>query len=160
MSLCLDTDPELIVVGQAATMTRALYAIPAAAPDAVVLGVRLPDGDGIDLCRILTSRVGGPRCVILTVHADESTRRAAESAGAAGYLVKNITVDLPASVKQAMRKTIGRAPTRQTGRSISYRLQGFGPADHEHCSLTSVPSSKYYEITPPKSGARHRDRYS
>ena len=48
-------DPELEVVGEAGSVGEAMVKIPALRPDVAVLDVRLPDGNGIELCRDLLS---------------------------------------------------------------------------------------------------------
>lgn len=62
----LGADPELDVVGEAGSVAEALARIPALRPDVAVLDVRLPDGNGIELCRELLSRMPELRCLILT----------------------------------------------------------------------------------------------
>ena len=49
------TAPDLEVVGEAGSATDALHRIPAARPDVALLDVRLPDGNGIDVCREIRS---------------------------------------------------------------------------------------------------------
>lgn len=49
----LNADDELEVVGEAGSVTQAMARIPALQPDVAVLDVRLPDGNGIELCRDL-----------------------------------------------------------------------------------------------------------
>ena len=51
----LDAEPDIEVVGEAATADHALARVPALRPDVAVLDVRLPDGDGITVCRELRS---------------------------------------------------------------------------------------------------------
>jgi two-component system, NarL family, response regulator DevR len=86
----LDTDPELTVVGEASTVAQALVRIPAAEPDVAVLDVRLPDGNGIELCRELRSRMPKLNCLILTSFTDEEAMLNAILAGAGGYVIKDI----------------------------------------------------------------------
>lgn len=62
----LGADPELDVVGEAGSVAEAMARVPAARPDVAVLDVRLPDGNGIELCRDLLSRMPDLRCLILT----------------------------------------------------------------------------------------------
>ncbi len=57
----LTADPELDVIGKAASYSQALARIPALRPDVAVLDVRLPDGNGIELCRELLSKMPGLR---------------------------------------------------------------------------------------------------
>ena len=49
----LNADDELEVVGEAGSVAQAMARIPALQPDVAVLDVRLPDGNGIELCRDL-----------------------------------------------------------------------------------------------------------
>jgi two-component system response regulator DevR len=86
----LEGDPELTVVGEAPDTAHALTRIPALRPDVAVLDVRLPDGNGIELCRELLSKVDGLRCLILTSFTDEQAMLDAVLAGASGYVVKDI----------------------------------------------------------------------
>jgi two-component system response regulator DevR len=56
----LSADPELDVIGQAGSVAQAMAQIPALRPDVAVLDGRLPDGNGIELCRDLLPRL--PDC--------------------------------------------------------------------------------------------------
>ena len=86
----LSEDPELTVVGEAGSVSQALARIPALRPDVAVLDVRLPDGNGIELCRELLSRMPDLNCLILTSFTDEQAMLDAVLAGASGYVVKDI----------------------------------------------------------------------
>jgi two-component system, NarL family, response regulator DevR len=86
----LGADAELEVVGEAGSVAQALARIPALAPDVAVLDVRLPDGNGIELCRDLLSRLPNLRCLILTSFTSDEAMLDAILAGASGYVVKDI----------------------------------------------------------------------
>ncbi|WP_158888128.1 response regulator [Amycolatopsis anabasis] len=86
----LEADPELTVVGEASTVSHALARIPALRPDVAVLDVRLPDGNGIELCRDLRSQLPELHCLMLTSFTDEQAMLDAILAGASGYVVKDI----------------------------------------------------------------------
>jgi DNA-binding NarL/FixJ family response regulator len=86
----LAEDDDLAVVGQAATAAEALARIPALRPDVAVLDMRLPDGNGVELCRDLRSALPGLRCLILTSYTDEQAMLDAILAGAGGYVIKDI----------------------------------------------------------------------
>lgn len=86
----LSSDPELEVVGEAGSVSEALARIPAARPDVAVLDVRLPDGNGIELCRDLLSRMPDLRCLMLTSYSSDEAMLDAILAGASGYVVKDI----------------------------------------------------------------------
>lgn len=86
----LGADPELDVVGEAGSVAEAMARVPAARPDVAVLDVRLPDGNGIELCRDLLSRMPDLRCLILTSYTSDEAMLDAILAGASGYVVKDI----------------------------------------------------------------------
>ena len=96
----LGADPELDVVGEAGSVAEAMARIPAACPDVAVLDVRLPDGNGIELCRDLLSRMPDLRCLILTSYTSDEAMLDAILAGASGYVVKDIKgMELARAVK-------------------------------------------------------------
>ncbi|WP_369148563.1 response regulator [Streptomyces sp. R44] len=86
----IDDEPDMEVVGEAATAEQALARGPALRPDVAVLDVRLPDGDGISVCRELRSRMPELACLMLTSFDDEDALLDAIMAGAAGYVLKQI----------------------------------------------------------------------
>src|ERR1700704_2822670 len=86
----VDAEPDLQVVGGAATVAEALAKISTVQPDVVVLDVRLPDGNGVELCRELRSRRPELRCLMLTSYTDEQAMMDAILAGAGGYVIKDI----------------------------------------------------------------------
>ena len=104
----LNEADDLTVVGQASTAAQALARVPTMRPDVAVVDVRLPDGSGVELCRELCSRLPQLRCLMLTSFPEEQAMMDAFLAGAAGFVIKDITgVDLVAAVR-----TVG------TGRSL------------------------------------------
>ncbi|MGA8253873.1 MAG: hypoxia response regulator transcription factor DosR/DevR [Mycobacterium sp.] len=86
----LASDPELEVIGDAASVSEAMVRIPAVMPDVAVLDVRLPDGNGIELCRDLLSELPELRCLMLTSFTSDEAMLEAILAGASGYVVKDI----------------------------------------------------------------------
>jgi two-component system response regulator DevR len=97
----LGADPELDVVGEAGSVAEALARIPPLRPDVAVLDVRLPDGNGIELCRELLSRLPDLRCLILTSFTSDEAMLDAILAGASGYIVKDIKgMELAHAVKE------------------------------------------------------------
>ena len=96
----LDAEPDIEVVGDAGTADHALARGPALRPDVAVLDVRLPDGDGVSVCRELRSRMPGLACLMLTSFDDDEALLDAIMAGAAGYVLKEIKgSDLVAAVR-------------------------------------------------------------
>lgn len=97
----LEEDEELTVVGQASTVSEALARIPALRPDVAVLDMRLPDGNGVELCRELRSALPELRCLILTSYTDEQAMLDAIMAGAGGYVIKDIRgMELVSAVRE------------------------------------------------------------
>ncbi|MBI0299904.1 response regulator transcription factor [Streptomyces sp. PRKS01-29] len=86
----LDAEPDIEVVGDAGTVDHAMARGPALRPDVAILDVRLPDGDGITVCRELRSRMPGLACLMLTSFDDDDALLDAIMAGAAGYVLKQI----------------------------------------------------------------------
>ena len=96
----LETDPEIVVVGEAGTAAAARARIPALRPDVAVLDVRLPDGDGVTVCREIRSRMPSVACLMLTSFSDDEALFDAIMAGAAGYVLKQIRgTDLVGAVR-------------------------------------------------------------
>jgi DNA-binding NarL/FixJ family response regulator len=85
-----EDEPDLIVVGDAADVTTALTTIPNHMIDVAVLDVRLPDGNGVELCRELRSRSPEMRCLILTSYSDDEAQLNAIMSGASGYVLKQV----------------------------------------------------------------------
>ncbi len=96
----LEGQPDMQVVGEAATAASALARIPALRPDVAVLDVRLPDGDGVTVCREIRSRMPETACLMLTSFGDDEALFNAVMAGAAGYVLKQIRgTDLVGAVR-------------------------------------------------------------
>ncbi|HEY4991447.1 MAG TPA: protein kinase [Nakamurella sp.] len=96
----LDEDDGLTVVGQASTVAEALILVQALRPDVAVLDMRLPDGNGVELCRELRSRMPDLHCLMLTSFTDEEAMMHAILAGASGYVIKDIKgLDLVSAVR-------------------------------------------------------------
>ncbi|MGD0063430.1 MAG: response regulator transcription factor [Streptosporangiaceae bacterium] len=81
-------EPDIDVVGEAGTAAAALAQIPALRPDVAVLDVRLPDGNGITVCREICSALPQTACLMLTAYNDDQALLGAIMAGAAGYVSK------------------------------------------------------------------------
>jgi DNA-binding NarL/FixJ family response regulator len=86
----LNDEPDISVIGEAGTVEQALVRVPALRPQVAVLDVRLPDGDGITVCRELRSRMPELICLMLTSFDDEEALLDSIMAGASGYVLKQI----------------------------------------------------------------------
>ena len=100
----LETEPDIKVVGEAGTAASALARITALRPDVAVLDVRLPDGDGVSVCRDIRSSMPEVACLMLTSFGDDEALFDAIMAGAAGYVLKQIRgTDLVGAVRTVAR---------------------------------------------------------
>ena len=96
----LEAEPDIRVAGEAGTASSALARIEALRPDVAVLDVRLPDGDGVSVCREIRSRMPEVACLMLTAFGDDEALFGAIMAGAAGYVLKQIRgTDLVGAVR-------------------------------------------------------------
>lgn len=97
----LELDADLQVVGEAASVAEAKAKIPAVRPDVAVLDLRLPDGNGVELCRDLLSEMPELHCLILTSFTTDQAMLDAIIAGANGYVVKDVSgLELARAVKE------------------------------------------------------------
>jgi two-component system response regulator DevR len=85
--------PEFEIAGEAASVAETLEAVERLKPDLVLLDVRLADGSGIEACRRLQRLEADPKVLVLTSYADDDLVFDAITAGADGYLLKEIHGD-------------------------------------------------------------------
>ena len=98
----LEAEPDIAVIGEAGTAAAALAQVPVLRPDVAVLDVRLPDGDGVSVCREIRSQVPGVACLMFTSFSDDQALLDSILAGAAGYVLKQVRgSDLPGAVRIA-----------------------------------------------------------
>ena len=81
---------DITVVGEGKNAAEAMSLVPALRPDVAILDVRLPDGDGVTVCRDLRAQLPDLGVVMLTSYSDDEALFQAILAGAAGYLLKQI----------------------------------------------------------------------
>jgi DNA-binding NarL/FixJ family response regulator len=97
----LDSERDIDVVAEAGTVAEALTVAAGRKPDVAVVDIRLPDGDGVALCRKLRAAQDGPRCLVLTAFDDERVILDAIDAGVSGYLLKQVRgQDLVTAVRE------------------------------------------------------------
>ncbi|MFC9819587.1 response regulator [Streptomyces erythrochromogenes] len=135
----LDAEPDIEVVGEASTAEQALARGPALRPDVAVLDVRLPDGDGITVCRELRSRMPGLACLMLTSFDDEDALLDAIMAGAAGYVLKQIKgSDLVSAVRTVAtgQSMLDPATTARLMHSLRDPETAKSPEDHRLATLS------------------------
>ena len=86
----LELEEDLQVVGESGTVAEAIPQILDLAPDVAVLDGRLPDGNGIEVCRQVRSANPQVRVLILTSYDDDEALFNAILAGSGGYVLKEV----------------------------------------------------------------------
>lgn len=102
LRLLLGTEPGLEVVGEAADGREALAMVERFRPDVVLTDARMPGMDGLELVRALAALDPPVTAVVLTTFDDEDIVRGAVGAGAAGFLLKDVTTDQLAEAIRAV----------------------------------------------------------
>lgn len=86
----IESDGELQVVAQAGNVYDGFQVVSNLKPDVAIVDVRMPDGNGVELCREILSHVDGVKVIMLTSYADDEALLGAILAGASGYVLKDI----------------------------------------------------------------------
>ena len=86
----LEAHDDIEIVGEAGTADDGVSRIPATKPDVAIIDMRLPDGNGVEVCREVRSIDSSIQCLILTSFSDDEALFDSIMAGAAGYLLKQI----------------------------------------------------------------------
>jgi len=133
----LEAEDDIAVVGEAATAAQAVAQVPALLPDVAVLDVRLPDGDGVSVCRELRSSITpAPACLMLTSHSDDEALFGAIMAGASGYLLKQVSgVDLVGAIRTVAAGGSLLDPTAATA-VLERMRRGWMPDDPRYATLS------------------------
>ncbi|NLV55890.1 MAG: response regulator transcription factor [Acidimicrobiales bacterium] len=93
LALVLGPEPDIEVVGEAASGEEALELARRVDPDVVLLDVRMPGMGGLEAARRLALEAPAARVVMLTVSDSEADLYEAIKAGVVGYLLKDISID-------------------------------------------------------------------
>jgi DNA-binding NarL/FixJ family response regulator len=89
----LERHPDFTVIDEAATAKEAVQKTLHLKPDIVVMDIRLPGRSGIEACREITDQVPETKVIMLTSYAEDEMLFDAISAGACGYVLKQIGSD-------------------------------------------------------------------
>src|SRR5215204_4763517 len=88
-----EEEDDIEVVAEAAHGAEAVELAQALAPDVVLMDVRMPQLDGIAASRTILETIPNVSVIMLTVSDEEDDLFEAMKAGAAGYLLKEISID-------------------------------------------------------------------
>jgi DNA-binding NarL/FixJ family response regulator len=104
LCLLLRLEPDIEIVGEASDGYEARALTADLKPDVLVADVRMPGPGGVELARQLKDELPAVRVIVLTMHEDSNLAREAQTAGAAGYVVKRAAEsDLIAAIRSAAR---------------------------------------------------------
>jgi DNA-binding NarL/FixJ family response regulator len=98
--MLLGVEPGIEVVGEARDGVEGTTLATTAAPDVVLLDVRMPQRSGIEACLAMKETVPSTKIIMLTVSDEEADLYEAVKSGAAGYLLKDSSIE---EVAQAVR---------------------------------------------------------
>jgi len=100
----LERQPGLVPCGEAGTVNEARHAVETLRPDLVLLDLRLPEGDGLDLLRELIERHPGLQIIVLSQSDEDAFAHRALRAGARGYVMKSEATEvLLAAIQTVLR---------------------------------------------------------
>jgi len=124
LAAVLDREPDINVVGKAASAEDALMLIPGLEPDVAVVDYRLPGMSGVQLCEQLSERHPGVAVIILTSYFDDEVIVGAMRAGARGFAYKDVgAVELKRAVREVAQGKVLLDPSA-AGRAFGWAQQG------------------------------------
>jgi DNA-binding NarL/FixJ family response regulator len=115
----IDSEPDLIVIGQASSLAEGQALVTEGGADVLVVDVSMPDGSGLSLARSARSAHPGLGIVVLTMHNDDDTLLEALDAGASALVLKSSSAD---DVLEAIRRT-ATAPDSFTATGLAGALR-------------------------------------
>ncbi|MFZ5816954.1 MAG: response regulator [Bacillota bacterium] len=131
----LSREPDLEVVGEAADGRTALIRCRELKPDVVVLDLKLPDMDGVEVCRQVVQDLPATSVLMLTTFTDADLVLAAVKAGAKGYVVKDVLgMDLKRSIRGVARGEVAMDP-KVVGHLIHHMRSPATAGDEERTPL-------------------------
>jgi DNA-binding NarL/FixJ family response regulator len=154
----LEAADGITVVGEAADGAQAVAAAAATSPDVVLMDVRMPEMDGLQATRLITSAGSGvgPRVVMLTTFDLDEYVYAALRAGACGFLLKDAPRhDLIAAVRAAAAGNALLAPTvtRRLIEAFARRPPAVAPSPSLLASLTARERDILLQVARGRSNA-------
>jgi DNA-binding NarL/FixJ family response regulator len=133
LNAMLATFPQVKVVADVASGKEAVVEAQRLKPDVVLLDVRMPEGPGFDACRKIVALGLGIHVIFLTSFADDDVVFEAISAGAEGYLLKDVSAEeLVSAISQVMMGRSILAP------SVTHRIMGRIKAGNEKPLATGI----------------------
>ncbi|MBP2019016.1 DNA-binding NarL/FixJ family response regulator [Symbiobacterium terraclitae] len=117
----MESDPELKVVGEAATVAEAVAQAGRLRPDVILLDLKLPDGSGLDAARQILKGSDPPAIIVLSTYGDAALVKSALALGASGYIPKTASfAEIASAVRTAAQGGVVIHP------SLAGKLAGRG----------------------------------
>jgi len=133
-----EAEADIEVAGEAATAAEALVRIPQVRPDVAILDVRLPDGQGVEVCREIRSTVDPPpACLMLTSYSDDDALFGAIMAGAAGYMLKQVSGRALAGAVRTVAAGGSLLDVNLTASVLNRLRGGTAPPDPRYAQLSA-----------------------
>jgi DNA-binding NarL/FixJ family response regulator len=107
--------PDMEVLGVAEDGARAVAMAEELKPDIVLMDVRMPEMDGVDATRLISTRLPGTKVIMLSTFLDEDYLRGSLERGAKGYILKNVS---PEELLEDIR-AVRRGSTLFSGKAAS-----------------------------------------
>ena len=142
MADLLNAEPDLEVVGEAATAADALAEVLRCQPDVAVLDVRLQDGNGIAVCREIRSDHPDIACLIFTSFEDDQAVAEASLAGASGFVLKQIRSN---ALIESIRKVASGAQLLDAA-TVRMALQRVKESDAGLVQTLTVQEHRIFEL--------------
>jgi two-component system, NarL family, response regulator DevR len=155
--LATQTEPPMRVVGEAGNVADAVTEAVRHRPDIVLLDIRLPDGSGLDACRQIAQKAPESRVIVLTSYSNDNFVYEAVTAGAQGYLMKEID---PIGLIQAVQDVAaGRSILDPDATSRVLRLlRGNGGGEHgADLSILSTQERRVHQQTGRRAARAERE---
>lgn len=145
--LVIESEPDLVVVGEAADGQVALDQVAALTPDVVLMDIRMPGVDGIEATRRIVATHPGSRVLVLTTFDVDDLAFAALRAGASGFLLKSARPD---ELVDAIR-TVAAGTAVVAPRVLRRMLDLFAPhlpAGGDTAPADDAPDPRLASLTP------------
>jgi two-component system response regulator NreC len=127
----VDAQIDMDVVGEAADGTEAVVGVHNTEPDVVLMDLTMPNGGGLASIAALKQAGSKARIIVLTVHDEIGYVRAAERAGAVGYVLKSaVDRELLTAIRTvaqggtSIASSLRSAPTDADGKRATAELTG------------------------------------
>ncbi|WP_434995334.1 response regulator [Arthrobacter sp. Ld5] len=141
--LILEGEPDLEIVGEASTGAEAVRLTAECAPDVVLMDVRMPQGDGIEATRQITSSGSCARIIILTTFDLDEYAFAGLQAGASAFLLKDVAPEGLVHAVRVVASGDAVVAPRVTQRLLETYVRSLPPVQR-----TTPPDRRLAELTP------------